>query len=385
MNKTYLQLIELVRRVLKNDLNELNKELFSDINDAEMWKQIYGLAGAQDVQVFLYEATQNIQLPENVKNNFYSVYNRAIRKEAIMHLEVSGFLEKLEKSNIEAIPLKGWNIKNLYEKPFLRTMTDVDILVKKADFERACKLIEECGFELDHIGVCNNAYKKPPVTQVEVHHRLFKEESVLHAWSQRIISETNGFGMGKEDSYVYFIAHLAKHFTWDGAGMRNIVDCYLLNKKEQWTLEERQYIESELKMLGLDIFEKRMRNLCDVWFENNEYDADTIDLTVYIMDGGLYGKQGNAKKLKCGDEDTKKSKWIMRDVFPDFETLKLSLGYKKMYKPLMPVYWIIRLVRGLFFRKGTLTSRVEVVSTYEETVDKSKSILEYMGLNTVKY
>lgn len=66
MSKTYLRLIELVRRVLKDDNTELNIKIFPDLQDIDMWKELYNLATAQEVQVFLYETTKNLKLPEQV-------------------------------------------------------------------------------------------------------------------------------------------------------------------------------------------------------------------------------------------------------------------------------------------------------------------------------
>ena len=177
---------------------------------------------------------------------------------------------------------------------------------------------------------------------------------------------------------------MAKHFSHEGAGMRNIVDCYLFNKKYYFDDNQQKYIQDTLKTLGLDVFEKRIRNLAEIWFEKAPFDYESEELTNYIMDGGVYGKTGNGGTLEVASESTNKFSWFVKELFPKFEFLQASLRYKKMYKILTPVYWVIRIVRGLG-RKGSVSSRTAVMAKDEEEFNKSKQILDYMGLKTTDY
>lgn len=383
MKETYLQLIELVRNVLKSN-EQLDKDIFPNIDDIDMWKKIYDLAVAQEVQVFLYEATKNINIPDKAKNNFMSVHNRAVRKEAIMHLEVSKYFDELDKEKVTYLPIKGWNIKKLYDKPYLRTMTDVDVIIRDDGFDKACDIAKACGFHLEVEGENHHVFVKKPVTELEVHHQLFSKRSVLHQWGKDVLKKREDFTMSDEDTYIYLIAHMAKHFTGNGAGMRNVIDCYLANEHYKFDADKRSYIENELKGIELDVFEKRIRQLGKVWFDNLEYDDASITLTEYILDGGLYGKMGNSGAMDIGNKSTNKFKWVINEMFPDFEYLKISLGYKKMYKILTPVYWIIRLVRGLF-RKDSITTRTTVIAKTEEDFENVRQVLDCVGLNKTNY
>lgn len=384
MEKAYLQLIELVRRVIKEDDKELNEELFPNLQDVNMWKRIYDIAVVQEVQVFLYEATKKLDLPEQVKKNFYSVYNRAVRKEAIMHLEVSKYFEELDKSKVTYLPIKGWKIKELYAKPYLRTMTDVDVIVREDDFEDACRIATDCGFLYENEDDNHCAFIKKPVTELEVHHQLFSKKSVLHNWGRRVFEKNIDFMMSDEDSYVYMIAHMAKHFTHSGAGMRNVIDCYLHNKHYSFEASQQRYINGTLKELELEVFESRIRNLSKVWFDEVEYDEESKLLSEYIMDGGLYGKQGNSSLLELGNNSTSKLSWLIKTVFPSYDFLKSFLRYKKMYKILLPVYWVIYLVKRLK-RKGNMKLMIDFISKDEAELNKSKQILDYVGIKARKY
>ena len=45
--------------------------------------------------------------------------------------------QKLSKSKIPHMPVKGWYLRNLYPVPELRTFGDIDILINKQDRKKA--------------------------------------------------------------------------------------------------------------------------------------------------------------------------------------------------------------------------------------------------------
>jgi len=384
MNANFLRLIELARRVIAKENGELNKELFPDLQDINMWKQLYQLARMQEIEVLLHESTKELSLPEEVRAKFYEVYNRAVRKEAIMHIEVSSYFELLDKEGVSYMPVKGWLLKHLYDKPYLRTMTDVDVLIQKGDFDKACEAIQTLGFHEEVIGECHNVYIKKPVTEVEVHHQLFGEDSVLYEWGQSIMTRSEDFKMSDEDTYIYLIAHMAKHFTKDGAGMRNLIDYYLFKKKYTFDKQQRINIDTTLEELGLKIFDERINEVVTLWFEGGDYNPETEALTDYIMDGGLYGKAGNAETMNRSEEKNKFI-WMLKEIFPSYKKMRTYLPFKKMYKVLTPFYWLFRIVRLLLFRRNKMQVKLATANKGADDLDKVKKIIDNMGMNTIRY
>ena len=51
----------------------------------------------------------------------------------MQQLELENVMAHFEKEGIDYVPLKGWIIKNLYPKPDMRSMCDVDILIRDED------------------------------------------------------------------------------------------------------------------------------------------------------------------------------------------------------------------------------------------------------------
>lgn len=73
----------------------------------------------------------------------------------VMHAQ-SQLLDLLEESNIPSVIIKGAAAAMYYPHPNLRSMGDVDVLVKRKDLDRAAELLEANGYTLthnkDHVG-----------------------------------------------------------------------------------------------------------------------------------------------------------------------------------------------------------------------------------------
>ena len=67
-----------------------------------------------------------------------------------MLYEQDQLLKLFDEHNISCVILKGCAAAVYYPKPYLRTMGDVDILVPRAQFEEAMKLLESSGYQYLH-------------------------------------------------------------------------------------------------------------------------------------------------------------------------------------------------------------------------------------------
>ncbi len=70
----------------------------------------------------------------------------SILKETSQLFQVEKVLQEFEKAEIKNLPLKGYHIKSLYPRSDLRTMNDLDILVRKKDFKKVTAVFEKLGY-----------------------------------------------------------------------------------------------------------------------------------------------------------------------------------------------------------------------------------------------
>lgn len=72
--------------------------------------------------------------------------------------------------------------------------------------------------------------------------------------------EAGVYAMSKEDTYLYLLAHLAKHLKNGGAGIRQILDIWLYLQKEDDGLD-KAYLRESLKALELEKLHTTIKEL----------------------------------------------------------------------------------------------------------------------------
>ena len=70
---------------------------------------------------------------KDILNKFQKSMLTVRGRESMQQLELENVMAHFEKEGIDYVPLKGWIIKNLYPKPDMRSMCDVDILIRDED------------------------------------------------------------------------------------------------------------------------------------------------------------------------------------------------------------------------------------------------------------
>ena len=80
---------------------------------------------------------------------FDQAKKKAIRKLTLFELERSMIVQEFEKAGIWYMPLKGILLKDDYPEPFMREMTDNDILVDKTRMNDIRSIMERLGYSCD--------------------------------------------------------------------------------------------------------------------------------------------------------------------------------------------------------------------------------------------
>lgn len=78
---------------------------------------------------------------------YYARIAAWLRRDAALQPLLAAF----ESREIDVIPLKGWAVQRVYPQPEERSMGDVDLLVRQADFLKAAQLLRTHGYKLIEI------------------------------------------------------------------------------------------------------------------------------------------------------------------------------------------------------------------------------------------
>ena len=228
----------------------------------------------------------------------------------------------LEEAGIPFILLKGAVMRSYYPAAWMRTSSDIDVLVPRGDMPRAIAVIEEkLGYELSTTEPHDASLYAKSGVHLDMH-TLFEgdrdDEALLNA-AWRDSSDKGGVErfLTPEHFYFYHVAHMAEHVRNGGCGIRPFIDLYLLNAKLHY---DRARVEALLTEYGLDKFEAMAVQLSESWMRGTESEA-LLPFEDYILTGGVYGtiEQTVAAKRRDGRG---KLGYLMHRIFMPYSELK---------------------------------------------------------------
>lgn len=264
--------------------------------------------------------------------------------------EISKVCEAFDNNKIHYVLLKGAVIREFYPDPSMRTSSDIDILVKKEDIERAGSVIEK---ELGGCFMCRTAHDVSYTTQndvhIELHYSLVEKTSpgsivLENPWDNVVYGDGFEAHLTNEFFVYYHIAHMVKHFVNGGFGVRFILDLYLINQKMTY---DQKMLDELYKKGGIKKFADIANRLSEVWFGEGDYDQSTLLMEEYILNSGLYGNLEQYVIINQLQSDNKTTSIINRIFMPYSELIIL---YPKLEnrKYLYPWYFVKRLFRIAF-------------------------------------
>lgn len=335
--------------------------------------QVIAEAKSQAVFTCIYPVLRNdfkrLLSPEiykQIENEFLAYVANNMR----VSFEHNQLNEIMQKNDIRYVVLKGCSSCAYYEKAELRTMGDVDFLVKEEDVLKTIEVLEQNGFERDRYEFTTNqsAYKRPPNSVWEIHKsvtgipnndvgksidRLFSD-----IFETASLYEKDGFRYYVPSAFhhgLILLLHKASHMTAGGLGLRQLCDWAVFVSKFD-DCEFCAIFENTLKDIGLWKFAQIMTLLCQKYLYAPKrlwtVDCDIEDLEIEnimndILSGGNFGqKDKNRYREIKYITDRKEGKVGNKSLVSQFF---VSLNYKVYadysfickYKIFLPVGWVL--------------------------------------------
>lgn len=243
------------------------------------------------------------------KYEFFSSISESMKKcdskEVFNYINRYDAINKLSKAfddnNIDYILLKGSVINKFYPEPYMRTCSDIDILVKEESIENAISVVEKyTDFKRDASAekIIGKLYHDISFINNRVHLELHfsikenieKMDRILEsAWSFSCYSGIgNMYLFTTEFQVFHIIAHMANHFIRGGLGIRPFIDLWLMRKN---TVYNEQQVLLLCKKCGLLKFYNECCSLVNYWFDNQEPSKTTKMLEKSCFIGGVYGSE----------------------------------------------------------------------------------------------
>ena len=300
-------------------------------------------------------SSNGILLQHSLKERYFEYFTQAIQQD----LEGKRIQFSLNENGIDFIALKGCELRFLYPDVYRRSMADLDYLIKEYDYRSIKKIMKKLGFSAAAESSWKHDNFSKKRVSVEMHKRLTDDSAYIQNWEHKIwnravlISNTNhGWRMSEEDFYIFHLLHLFKDYKNGSLGLRRITDTWLIINS--YNCFDEDYLNGELKLMGLDLFRERLEALARYCFEDRPADNNCIVMINHAVNTGIYG---NGQSYKLGRIVTMSGKdgALRRGKFHSFiNAVFLPLNRMKAHFPillkcpvLLPFCWLVRIFQQL--------------------------------------
>ena len=352
------------------------------INDQEA-EMLYELAKLHDLaHLVCYSIERNSIVLNNVK--VAKKFKKQLMLSVVRYERQNSALEQIKKifneNEIKFIPLKGAVIRGFYPEPWMRTGSDVDILVCHNDIKRAQDLLmEKSGYSLVSVGNHDVSLFSPDGVHIELHFSLSDirndDEYLENVWKFAKQKDSDLFEYCLTDDmfYHYHIYHMAKHFLNGGCGIKPFLDICVM-KKHFETNFKRMVDESTFCK-----FANKMEEQSDIWFESANHTEMSDKIQEYIVSGGVYGSTQNKQAMKKNSKKTVISYYLSRIWLP-FSILKLQYPVLEKNVWLLPFYQFKRWFCISFNAKKYIKNEFAPVKVEQERTTFVSELKKELGL-----
>lgn len=319
-------------------------------------------------------------VPEGEKKRWENYTYTELTRTITMDHERGQLFARLDEAGIDYMPLKGLLLREYYPKTSMRQMTDNDILYDPTGREQLLRIMRKAGYKMTACGENSDDFHKPPYATFEFHRTLFFDEKDFcprfdGLWHRatRDPDHPHAFVMDVSDNYLYTVAHMYKHYSTNGCGVRFLADVYLLYTKENARLDW-PYMEAEFRKMGILDFARLVQRLALDLFEDRELDPDEMQMLTVCMQGGVFGdskltlvRRLNAQGAQLSGS-AQRRRYMWRRLFPDKKKMHADFKALDRHPWLLPWFYLLRFLRLPFKRKAVLaeTRQVQQLTRQQE-------------------
>lgn len=380
-------IITLINNALKGE----KKPLPDDFD----YSRLYDFAKRQQIIPLLYYGVRHdIRFLSSAgadKLKYAALYSAAVSDHQLC--EVEKICAEFDKNGIDYMKLKGTVLKKLYPRSDMRMMGDADILIRESQMKDIEKLMT--GFGYRYILVSDHEWMwKKNNTIVELHKRLIPSytkdfyEYYADGWikAHKKNVDTSEYIMLPEEEFIYLFVHFAKHYRYNGIGIRHATDIYVFMEKHCDL--DMDYVNKSFKTLGIYDFFVNVCRMLDVWFGEGECDEISEFLTNKIFQNGAYGSYQTGKKSqalvlsKGTNVAGAKRKKMINLIFPTYNIMCYTYSWLRGKPLLLPIAWAYRIINVLLFKRDRIKlHRNDMKNINKDVIDSYQTELNFVGLD----
>jgi len=350
-------------------------------------------------------------ISDEIEEKLRREYIIEIAEQEKNYLAFGEILSKLTDSDIPVIALKGLFLRELYHDPWLRSMSDYDVLVKPEDLERIDALMKNMGYKKIKSEEKHYAYIHPVFMKVEFHKTLISEDKYENlnefeenVWRNVIPFKVCGadvLTLDLTDHAIHIVLHMATHMKSGGFGLRQFCDWILFNETYGRVID-RDKFRCYIKSMGLELFTQVLFITCNRYFDlevPNEWTAEDEHLyevadrfMIDVLESGAFGNDSNDRLTAnrmlyyngTGEARTllQRILVILSLMFPKAEKMDTRFGYAKKNHLLLPFAWLHRFAYMVVRRDIDIYEKTAIfkLKNISEIYNKRSLLLQQLGL-----
>lgn len=370
----------------------------------QAWEEILKLARINGVTGLLWDLCRAVPgIPEPVSEQLHSAFLSEVFLDTCRNTDFREVTEALRQAGVEVVAMKGMVLRDAYPTPQLRTMGDVDLVIRPRDREASHNIMTSLGFSamVDNHAVWT--YQRDVVTY-EIHDHMMYEDLANgvdytgyfdRVWEHLVPGPCGVAAPEPEFHFLYLVVHQAKHIMNRGNGFRFFLDLafFCRTQKLNW-----EWVRGELEKLQLLEFTKTCFTLCHRWFgaemplpDREISEAFFREITEKTFRDGLFGFHNQDNQMGGSAKAIRRSglpywlstlKLTIHRLFPPYRDMQLIPWYSFVDgRPwLLPVAWVYRFFYCLRHKAGHSRSLLEEPYLHREAIERRQEMLSQWGL-----
>ena len=319
------------------------------------WPALLRLARAHQVEPLVWRAVERAGLdaPEEVRRALKGARDRALFRETQQDHTAAALRAALTGAEVPHVLLRGAVLKDDYPAPGLRTMSDLDYLVRVEDYPKIKKAAGALGGEHVHTDGGHFSFTFPPAVAVEFHPDLIYTASpvgtAINPGWQYVRRDSGPFALEltEEGFYLNMVCHLAYHLARGGAGVRSILDLWVYRSRHV-PQPDAAFVEGELERAGLLAFARRAEALAAAWFGGGVMTPELEELGRYVLTSGAHGTEKRAVlNAACFSKGGTGASALLGKAFYPRGELENRFPWLRGRPWLLPAAWCARALRAV--------------------------------------
>ena len=324
------------------------------------WDKLWKLARFHRVEPLARRGLQaaGLEPPAEVRQALEAASRQAVFQEIQQDHTAAAIRAAFCQAEIPHVLLRGAVLKGDYPAPGLRTMSDLDYLVRVEDYPKIKQAAEALGGQHVHTDGGHFSFRFPPQVTVEFHPDLIYTASpvgtaINPGW--QYVRQGSGpwaLELTEEGFYLNMVCHLAYHFAKGGTGARSILDLWVWRHRHS-PQPDRTFVERELERAGLLDFARQAESLAEAWFGSGPMTPELEELGDYILSSGAHGTERRAVlNAACFSPGGSGASALLGRAFYPRAELENRFPWTRGRPWLLPAAWCVRAFRAVTRHSG---------------------------------